>query len=265
MLGYARSRKRGNTAVPSVRIIAGSPRRTRAARPRRGSARAAAAPPPVLLGRRCRLLEQRVRVDALLVELVPVHAHPVVHDLGRHLGVELQPEAAPGDERLRADVGLGDQRRARRDGERVEVPLEPRALRDELGVGAADRQPADLGTSLAGHLAAEHAREHLAAEAEPEHRHVGLHGLLASAAPRAARTASSRRTPRTRSRATRSGRTSLGSTSRSSMSIRNVSTSAPCASSHSVTSPGGVGSSCWRISARSGRRCLAHRRLTRPR
>ena len=90
--------------------------------------------------------------------------------------MELQAEAASGDERLRADVGLGDHRRSRRRGERVEVPLEPRALGHQLRVGAAHRQPADLGPRAAEHLAAEHPGQHLAAEAEAEHGDVRVDG-----------------------------------------------------------------------------------------
>ena len=92
------------------------------------------------LGPAVRLLEQRVGVDAVLVELMPVDAHPVLHDLRRHLGVELDAEAAPDDVRLRADVGCRRAARARRRVEGVEVPLEPRALRDELGVAWSGRE-----------------------------------------------------------------------------------------------------------------------------
>ena len=88
--------------------------------------------------------------------------------------MELESEAASGDERLRADVGLSDQLRSRREGERVEVPLEPRSLGDQLGIVAANRQPADLRDVAAEHVAAEHARQHLAAEAETEHGDVGI-------------------------------------------------------------------------------------------
>ena len=43
-----------------------------------------------------------------------------------------------------------------------------------VGVGAADRQPSDLRLAAAEHLAPEHPGQHLSAEAQAEHRHVGV-------------------------------------------------------------------------------------------
>src|SRR4029453_15932062 len=74
--------------------------------------------------------------------------------------------------------GFRDQGGPGRRRERVEMPLEPRTLRDQLGVGRADGQPPDLGHVAPVHLAAQHAGEHLAAEAEPEDRRVAVDALL---------------------------------------------------------------------------------------
>ena len=93
----------------------------------------------------------------------------------RDLGMELQPEAPTHHEGLWANVRLGHQGRSGRKRERVEVPLEPRSFRHQLGVGALYREPADLRVGRAIHLAAEDAREHLTAEAETEHRNLRVH------------------------------------------------------------------------------------------
>src|SRR5207247_383459 len=66
---------------------------------------------------------------------------------GRHLGVELETEALPRDERLGTHVRLGDEGRAGRQREGVEMPLEPRALGYEGRVGRPDREPAALGAA----------------------------------------------------------------------------------------------------------------------
>ena len=120
---------------------------------------------------------KRVRVDAVAVELVPVGADPAVHDLRRHLGVELEAEAPSDDVGLRAHLGVGDQLRARRQGEGVEVPLEPRAFGMSSGSFGPHRQPADLRAVGAERLAAEHARHELAAKAEAEDGYVVFCGL----------------------------------------------------------------------------------------
>ena len=131
---------------------------------------------PALRCASLRFLQQRIGIDAVGVELVAVDAHPIVHDRGRHLRVELEAQAASGDECLRADVGLGDQGRSRWEGEHIEVPLEPWSLRHQLRLVAAYRQPTDLRSGASEHLAAEHPRQHLAAEAETEHGDVGIDG-----------------------------------------------------------------------------------------
>jgi hypothetical protein len=56
------------------------------------------------------------------------------------------------------------------------VPLEPRALRHQLGIRGAHGQPPDLGVAGAVALASEGARQQLAAEAEPQHGNVGVDG-----------------------------------------------------------------------------------------
>src|SRR5437763_2929029 len=118
--------------------------------------------------------QQPVGIDALLIELVPVDLDPSVHDVGGHLGMELQAEAVPDAERLRSDRTVRNQLRARRGRERVEVPLKPGSLGDERGVLTADRKPADLRLLAAERATAEHAGQQLAAEADAEHRDIGL-------------------------------------------------------------------------------------------
>src|SRR5437879_5130165 len=121
-----------------------------------------------------RLFQQSVGVDAITVQLVAIGLDPAVHDLRRHLGVELQPEAPSDDIGLRPDLGVRDQPRLRRKRERVEVPLEPRACGDEVRLARLDVDPADLGAVGAKRLAAHRAGEKLTAKAEPQHRHVSL-------------------------------------------------------------------------------------------
>src|SRR2546425_911776 len=77
-----------------------------------------------------RLFEQGVGVDAVTVQLVAIGLDPAVHDLRRHLGVELQPQAPSYYVCLRPDVGVRDEPRLRRKREGVEVPLEPWARGD---------------------------------------------------------------------------------------------------------------------------------------
>src|SRR3989442_3528648 len=85
-----------------------------------------------------RLFEQGVGVDAVTVQPVAIGLDPAVHDLRRHLGVELQPEAPSYYICLRPDVGVRDQPRAGWQGEGVEVPLEPGAWGDEVRLARLD-------------------------------------------------------------------------------------------------------------------------------
>src|ERR1700674_531270 len=78
-----------------------------------------------LRGEAVRLLEQGVRVDPVAVELMPIGLDPALHDLWRHLGVELQPKVSSQHVGLWGDSGLGDQLCARRKREGVEMPVEP--------------------------------------------------------------------------------------------------------------------------------------------
>src|SRR5438270_284809 len=94
--------------------------------------------------------------------------------VGRHLGVELQAEAPSYYVCLGPDLGVGDQPGARRKRERVEVPVEPGTGGDEVWLARLDCDPADLRAVGAKRLAAHRPREELAAEAQAEHRHVGL-------------------------------------------------------------------------------------------
>src|SRR4030088_413038 len=121
-----------------------------------------------------RLLKQGVRVDSVAVELMAIGLDPALHDLGRHLGMKLQPKASSHDISLRGDSGLGDQLCARRKRESVEMPVEPGSLGHQVRVLGANRQPADLRVLRAEGLAAEHARQELSTEAEPKHRDVSL-------------------------------------------------------------------------------------------
>src|SRR5256712_4282267 len=121
-----------------------------------------------------RLFEQSVGVDAITVQLVAIGLDPAVHDLRRHLGVELQPQAPSYYVCLRPDLGVRNEPRFRRKRERVEVPLEPGAGGDEVRLARLDVDPADLGAGRAKRLAAHPAGEQLPAEAEPQHLHVSL-------------------------------------------------------------------------------------------
>src|SRR5438105_10842222 len=80
----------------------------------------AIASPPDLRGKAVRLLQQRVGVDPIAVELVAVGLDPALHDLRRHLWMKLQAQASPDDVGLRRDVGLCDELRARRQREGIE-------------------------------------------------------------------------------------------------------------------------------------------------
>src|ERR1700674_2149402 len=121
-----------------------------------------------------RLLQQGVGVDPVAVELMAIGLDPALHDLGRHLGVKLQPKVSSHDVSLWGDSGLGDQPGARRKRESVEMPVEPRSLGDQLGVIGAHWQPADLPVFRAERFAPEHASQQLSTEAQPEHRDIGL-------------------------------------------------------------------------------------------
>jgi len=85
-------------------------------------------------------------------------------------------------EGLRAGGAAREHDRARRQRERVGVPLvgeearrEPAEQRVELALGRArDVEPADLGRRAAPHLRAGGGREQLGAEADAEHRHALL-------------------------------------------------------------------------------------------
>src|SRR5438270_2445927 len=112
------------------------------------------------------LFEQRVGVDAVAVQLVAIRLDPAVHDLGRHLGVELQAEAPSYYVCLRPDLGVGVQPRARRERKRVEVPVEPGTGSDEVRLARLDGDPADLRAVGAKRLAAHRPGVELAAEAQ---------------------------------------------------------------------------------------------------
>src|SRR5438445_1446477 len=104
----------------------------------------ALAPPPDLGGKAVRLLQQRVGVDPIAVELVAVGLDPALHDLRRHLWMKLQAQASPDHVGLRRDVGLCDELRARREREGIELPVKPQPLGNEIGVLGPHGEPADL-------------------------------------------------------------------------------------------------------------------------
>src|SRR5438132_7764058 len=66
------------------------------------------------------LFEQGVGVDAIPVQLVAVGLDPAVHDLGRHLGVELQPETPSYYICLRPVLAVRGEPRPARKRQRVE-------------------------------------------------------------------------------------------------------------------------------------------------
>src|SRR5438046_2401862 len=116
-LGCSTSRNRWKTLLRSERIAPttapGSATRALLRQPRHPVEVPLYQPPeeaPALLRPLPGLHQQRIRVDAFGVQLVAVRADPLVHDLGGDLGVELQAQAPPGHERLRAGVAVGDQR-----------------------------------------------------------------------------------------------------------------------------------------------------------
>src|ERR1700730_10722174 len=91
--------------------------------------------------------------------------------------MELEAEASSDDVGLRADLGVREELRARRQGERVEMPLEPRAFGDQLGILRPHRKPSDLRAVRPERLAAQRARHQLTTETEAKHRHVVLGSL----------------------------------------------------------------------------------------
>ena len=99
-------------------------------------------------------------------------ADPALDDRGRHLGVELQADAAPGAERVRADracarapIGAGRQR------EGVVVPREPRARAEPRRRRAASSSSQPIsGAGAARTSPPSAAGQRLAAEAQAEHR-----------------------------------------------------------------------------------------------
>src|SRR4051794_26028760 len=117
-------------------------------------------------------------LDALGDEALAVLLGPAGDDLDRALGVELHPEVRAEPERLRALRVAGELGRPGRRVEAVPVPLQPRAGGDELRVVGLDLVPPELGRVERLDLATEHRGEQLAAEAQAEHRHVVLDGLL---------------------------------------------------------------------------------------
>src|SRR5437879_5597327 len=120
------------------------------------------------------LFEQCVGVDAVAVQLVAVGLDPALHDLGRHLGVELEAEAPSYYVCLWSDLGVGDEPRAGWKRERVEVPLEPRATCYQVRLARLHVDPADLGALGAKRFASHRSGEKLTPEAQAEHRHVGF-------------------------------------------------------------------------------------------
>ena len=78
------------------------------------------------------------------------------------------PRLRPIDEGLRADARSRRELALPAGRERVEVPLEPGAVGDEVGLVRADRKPADLLLLGPEDLPAEHAGQELTAEADAE-------------------------------------------------------------------------------------------------
>jgi hypothetical protein len=123
------------------------------------------------------LLAKTPGIDAFLIELVAIGLHPIVQNLERDLGVELESHAPAHDVGLRANVVGSDDVRARRHLESIKVPLEPRPDAYELRVSRIDRDPANLGALSAVDASTESASQQLATKADAEHRAAGQMNL----------------------------------------------------------------------------------------
>ena len=113
---------------------------------------------------------------------------PELPELGGHLGMELDPPrlgAVDAERLVRRGLAAGEDRRARRRLEHVVVPLVDAGARVEqaedrvvsCGLGRDDLEPAEFGLVGGEDVAAERAREDLAAQADAEHRNLALDGL----------------------------------------------------------------------------------------
>src|SRR5690606_28758844 len=123
--------------------------------------------------------EETVGVEAGTDELVEVVDHPPLEHGPVGFGVELQPEVRTGPERLGPGPAAGQLGGAGRDGEGVEVPLQPRPRLDagrSAVVVHLDGHPADLGVLGATDGPAQRHRQDLTTEAEPEDGDAGTVG-----------------------------------------------------------------------------------------
>ncbi len=123
--------------------------------------------------------QQSFGIEAGTDELVEVVDHPAPEHVAVRFGVELQTEVRPGPEHLGARGAPSELGGAGRDGEGVEVPLQPRSGFDagvDPGRVHLDGQPSDLGMLGPSDGPAERDGQDLAAEAEPEHRDPGVVG-----------------------------------------------------------------------------------------
>ena len=87
--------------------------------------------------------------------------------------MELEPEAPARHEGLHPEIGLGDDVGTGRRRDHVEVPLEPRALRDQVRGTGPYGHPSDLGFLPPVHLSAQDPGQQLSAEAQPQDWDVG--------------------------------------------------------------------------------------------
>ena len=131
-------------------------------------------------------------------------------------------------------------------GEALVVPQQPRAGRDRVGLVGLDLAPAELGRGRGLDRAAEHVREHLAAEAQAEHGDVVLDGLARSARSRPATCGDVGVGGRVAAAEAGDGvvvaRVRRGVVAR----VADVRSEMPRSSSHSPSSAGGPDSPCWR-------------------
>ena len=111
-------------------------------------------------------------LDAELRQLGPPSATTSAITSAVTSGWNCTPRWRPWRNAGRADLAAGQLARPGRHAQLLVVPVKPRPGRDPVGAPDSSNQPI-CGAARGHHLAAERDRQRLAAEAQPEHRHVG--------------------------------------------------------------------------------------------